>query len=122
MKSIPMPTTFLNIPELLDELPNIDIKKDLPYRKENRLDRLSYQENLLQNKDIEKQTVLDLPLRIIAKKVINTIVSIVNDLADTQEYTLRRVIKIFTDGDRLIYIGILILTIAIILFLVEMTS
>ena len=117
-----MPTTFLNIPELLDELPNIDIKKDLPYRKENRLDRLSYQENLLQNKDIEKQTVLDLPLRIIAKKVINTIVSIVNDLADTQEYTLRRVIKIFTDGDRLIYIGILILTIAIILFLVEMTS
>ena len=117
-----MPTTFLNVPELLDELPGIDVKKDLPYRKENRLDRLSYQQNLLQNQDVEKQTILDLPLKIIAKKVINTITSIVNDLTDAPEYSLRRIIKIFTEGDRLIYVGLLLFTIAIILFLVEMTS
>ncbi len=117
-----MPTTFLNVPELLDELPGIDVKKDLPYRKENRLDRLSYQQNLLQNKDIEKLTVLDLPLKVIAKKTINTISSIISDLAQAPDYSIRRIFKIITDGDRLIYIGILFVTIAIILILVELTS
>lgn len=122
MKSIPMPTTFLNVPELLDELPGIDVKKDLPYRKENRLDRLSYQQNMIQNNDIEKQTIIDLPIKVIAKKIINTITSIINDLADAPEYSVRRIIMIFTDGDRLIYVGLLLFTIALILFLVEMTS
>lgn len=117
-----MPTTFLNVPELLDELPGIDVKKDLPYRKENRLDRLSYQQNLLQDTDVEKQTVLDLPIKMIAKRLIDTIISILNDLADAPEYSLRRIIKIFTEGDRLIYIGIIFFTISLVLFLVEITN
>lgn len=122
MKSIPMPTTFLNVPELLDDIPNIDVKKELPYRKENRLDRLSYEQNMIQNKDIEKQTILDLPLKIIFQKIINTVTSIVSDLLDAQDYSIRRIIKIFTEGDRLIYVGILLSSIAILLFLVELTS
>ena len=117
-----MPTTFLNVPELLDELPGIDVKKDLPYRKENRLDRLSYQQNMIQNQDVDKQTIIDLPLKIIAKKVINTVSSIISDLADAPDYSIRRIIKIFTEGDRLIYVGLLFFTIAIIMILVEMTS
>ncbi len=117
-----MPTTFLNVPELLDELPNIDVKKDLPYRKENRLDRLSYEQNILYNKDIQKQTVIDLPIRVILQTIILTISSIISDLLEAPDYSLRRIMKIFTEGDRLIYVGLLLFTIAIILFLVEMTS
>ncbi len=117
-----MPTTFLNVPELTEQLPGIDVKKDLPYRKENRLDRLSYEQNIIYNKDIEKQTIIDLPLKVIFQKIIYTVTSIIGDLLEAPDYSIRRMIKIFTEGDRLIYVGLLLFTIAIILFLVELTS
>ena len=42
--SIPMPITFLDVPELLDALPETKVEKE-PYKKENRLDRLSREQN-----------------------------------------------------------------------------
>jgi hypothetical protein len=122
MPSIPMPIVFEKVPELIEELPGIDVDKELPYRKENRLDRLSRLHNEYNAKDIEKQTILDLPLKIIFNKLIYTIINIFSDITETSDYSLRNIIKILTTGDRIIYLGITLCVIAIVLFLVEMTN
>lgn len=122
MKSIPMPIVFEKVPELLEELPEIEVKKKEPYRKENRLDLLSRLHNEANTKDIEKQTILDLPLKIIFFKIINTLNNIIGDLLEMNDITLRNIIKIITTGDRIIYLGITLCIIAIVLFLIQMTN
>ena len=113
--SIPMPITFLNVPELIDYLPQTDVKKE-PYKKENRLDRLSllYAKSN-EDKDKIKLTIIDLSLKNIFEKIISTISSIIEDLLDLNEYSIRKIVKVFIEGDRMVYFGIFVVTIAIIL-------
>jgi hypothetical protein len=118
--SIPMPITFLDVPELIDDLPKTNIQKDV-YKKENRLDLLSrkYKED---NADKDKKTVIDLPIKIIFARIISTISSIIEELMNLDNYNIRDVIKIFVEGDRMVYFGIFIVIISILLFLIEMSS
>ena len=120
--SIPMPITFLNVPELIDYLPQTDVKKE-PYKKENRLDRLSLQyAKSNEDKDKIKLTIIDLSLKNIFEKIISTISSIIEDLLDLNEYSIRKIVKVFIEGDRMVYFGIFVVTIAIILFIIGISS
>ena len=118
--SIPMPITFLDVPELINELPETNIKKDV-YKKENRLDILSRQYKEA-NVDKEKKTVIDLSVKVIFERIIYTISSITEDLINLDNYNVRNVMKIFVEGDRMVYFGIFIVLISILLFLIEMSS
>ena len=74
--SIPMPITFLHTPQLMDDLPGTNVEKQ-PYKKENRLDRLSLQHAQSEEaKKNKKQTILDQSLKTIFEKIIYTISSI----------------------------------------------
>lgn len=115
-----MPITFLDVPELIDNLPNTKVQKEV-YKKENRLDILSRQYKEA-NTDKDKKTVIDLPIKIIFSRIVSTISSIIEDLIDLDNYNLRTIIKIFVEGDRMVYFGIFIVIISILLFLIEMSS
>jgi len=117
-----MPITFLHTPQLMDDLPGTNVEKD-PYKKENRLDRLSLQHAQTQAaKNNKKETVLDQSIKTIFEKIISTISSIIEDLLNTNEYSLRKIIRIFIEGDRMVYFGIFIVTLAVLLFMISMTS
>lgn len=115
-----MPMTFLHTPELIDQLPPTTVTKSEAYKKENRLDRLSrmHREAADGDGDGGKQTVLDLPLKSIFQRILATLFGIWKDLSslETSEYSLRRIIHIFTDGDRLVYLGLFIILVALLLF------
>jgi hypothetical protein len=118
--SIPMPITFLDVPELIDTLPQTEIKKEV-YKKENRLDILSrqYKKN---NQDIERQTILELPIKVIFQRIILTISSIIEDLIDLDEYSIRKVVRVFIEGDRMIYFGIFVVMTSILLFMLSISA
>ncbi len=118
--SIPMPITFLNVPELTDKLPQTDIKKEV-YKKENRLDVLSrqYKDS---HPDEQKRTVLDLTVKSVFQKIVYTISSIVEDLIDLDEYTVRKVVRVFIEGDRMVYFGIFTVIVSILLYMISMSS
>ena len=118
--SIPMPITFLDVPQLLDNLPQTEIKKET-YKKENRLDLLSrqYRESI---EGAPKKTIIDLPIKIIFNRIISTISSIIEDLIDLDTYNFRNIIKIFIEGDRMVYFGIFIVILSILLFIIGMSS
>ncbi len=126
--SISMPMTFLHVPELIDQLPATTVAKDA-YKKENRLDRLSrlYREGEdNEGEDAEggkkkghhHQTILDLPLKSIFQRILATLSGIWTDVSslEASEYNLRRIIHIFTDGDRLVYLGLFIILFALLMF------
>jgi hypothetical protein len=118
--SIPMPTTFLDVPELTDRLPQTEVKKEV-YKKENRLDVLSRQYKEL-NKDGNKRTVLDLSIKTVFQRILYTISSIVEDLIDLDEYTIRKVVRVFIEGDRMVYFGIFVVLVSILLFMISMSG
>jgi hypothetical protein len=115
-----MPITFLNVPELTDKLPQTDIKKEV-YKKENRLDVLSrqYKDS---HPDEQKRTVLDLTVKSVFQKIVYTISSIVEDLIDLDEYTVRKVVRVFIEGDRMVYFGIFTVIVSILLYMISMSS
>jgi len=110
--------TFLHTPELIDQLPLTTVTKSEAYKKENRLDRLSRKANGAADGNGGKQTVLDLPLKSIFQRILATLSGIWTDLStlETSEYSLRRIIHIFTDGDRLVYLGLFIILVALLMF------
>jgi hypothetical protein len=118
--SIPMPTTFLDVPELTDKLPQTEIKKAV-YKKENRLDVLSRQYKQL-NSDQDKRTVLDLSIKTVFQRILFTISSIIEDLIDLDEYTIRKVVRVFIEGDRMVYFGIFVVLVSILLFMISMSG
>ena len=118
--SIPMPITFLDVPELIDNLPYTNVQKEV-YKKENRLDRLSRQYKEA-NTDKDKKTIIELPINIIFSRIVSTISSIVEDLINLDNYNVRNVMKVFVEGDRMVYFGIFVVIISILLFLIEMSS
>jgi DNA-binding ferritin-like protein (Dps family) len=118
--SIPMPITFLDVPELIDTLPQTEIKKDV-YKKENRLDILSRQYKQA-NENIEKKTILDLTIKTVFQRIIYTISSIVEDLIDLNDYSVRNIVRVFVEGDRMIYFGIFVVLISVLLFIIAISS
>jgi len=116
-----MPITFLHVPEIIDQLPGTTVLKDA-YKKENRLDRLSrlYREGGGGGggNEGEQLTVLDLPLRSIFQRMLATLSGIWSDVTHLEgsEYSLRRIIHILTDGDRLVYLGLFIILFALLMF------
>ena len=120
--SIPMPITFLDVPELLDNLPQTNVEKE-PYKKENRLERLSREQNVISNiKNKDKDTILEVSIKTIFERIISTISSIIEELIGLDEFNIRKVYKIFTEGDRMIYFGIFIVTLSILIFMIGITS
>ena len=118
--SIPMPITFLDVPELTDKLPQTSVKKEV-YKKENRLDILSrqYKES---HQDEQKRTVLDLTIKSVFQKILYTISSIVEDIIDLDEYTVRKVVRVFIEGDRMVYFGIFTVLVSVLLYMIAMSS
>jgi hypothetical protein len=120
--SIAMPMTFLHVPELIDQLPPTTVGKDDAYKKENRLDRLSRLHREAEGGggggDHHATTVLDLPLKSIFQRMLATLSGIWTDVSNLEasEYNLRRIIHIFTDGDRLVYLGLFIILFALLMF------
>ena len=115
-----MPLTFLHVPEIIHHLPETVVTKDQPYKKENRLERLArlHNNNNNNNNNNNKQTtILDQPIRVIFQRVIATVYDIYRDLTttSTSEYSLRKFIHILTDGDRMVYVGIFIILIALLM-------
>lgn len=115
-----MPTTFLDVPELTDRLPQTEIKKEVS-KKENRLYVLSAKYKEL-NKDTDKRTVLDLSIKTVFQRILYTISSIVEDLIDLDEYTLRKVVRVFIEGDRMVYFGIFVVMVSVLLFMISMSG
>ena len=110
-----MPITFLDVPELLENLPETNVEKEA-YKKENRLERLSRNQNEMnQYKNKDKEIILDVSLKIIFERIISTISSIIEDLISLDEFSIRKVYKIFTEGDRMIYFGIFIVVLSILI-------
>ena len=118
--SIPMPITFLDVPELTDKLPQTSIKKDV-YKKENRLDVLSRQYKDA-HPDEQKRTVLDLTVKSVFQKIVFTISSIVEDLIDLDEYTVRKVVRVFIEGDRMVYFGIFTVLVSVLFYMIATSS
>jgi hypothetical protein len=118
--SIPMPITFLDVPELIDTLPQTAIKKEV-YKKENRLDVLSRQYKEA-NEDKQKKTILDLTVKTIFQRIIYTISSIVEDLIDLDEYSIRKIVRVFIEGDRMVYFGIFVVLLSILLFIIAISG
>jgi hypothetical protein len=120
--SIPMPITFLDVPELLENLPKTKVEKE-PYKKENRLERLSREQNDISDiKNKEKDTILEVSVKTIFERIISTISGIIEELIGLDEFNIRKVYKIFTEGDRMIYFGIFIVTLSILIFMIGITS
>jgi hypothetical protein len=120
--SIPMPITFLDVPELLENLPETNVEKE-PYKKENRLERLSREQNVISNiKNKDKDTILEVSVKTIFERIISTISDIIEELIGLDEFNIRKVYKIFTEGDRMIYFGIFIVTLSILIFMIGITS
>ena len=118
---VPMPLTFLLQPEVLEELPAVKDEKDMPTKKENRLARLnaSVQE---ENKEAEtKETILDLSLAVIFKNVVSTVGQVFEDLIES-DWSLRSVIRIISQGDRLIYLGIFLIITSMLLYFAGVTG
>lgn len=115
-----MPITFLDVPELTDKLPQTAVNKEV-YKKENRLDILSrqYKDS---HQDEQKRTVLDLTIKSVFQKILYTVSSIVEDLIDLDEYTIRKVVRVFIEGDRMVYFGIFIVIVSVLLYMIAMSS
>ena len=96
------------------------IKKEVS-KKENRLYVLSAKYKEL-NKDIDKRTVLDLSIKTVFQRILYTISSIVEDLIDLDEYTLRKVVRVFVEGDRMVYFGIFVVMVSVLLFMISMSG
>lgn len=115
-----MPIVFEKVPELLEELPSIHVTKDLPYKKENRLDRLSLLANSSKEHIEANQTLLDIPIKTIFLRMVQTTQDIISDLLNAPEYSIRRIVHIFTQGDRILYFGLVLISIAFLLFLIQL--
>jgi hypothetical protein len=105
----------------LEELPAVKDEKDMPTKKENRLARLnaSVQE---ENKEAEtKETILDLSLAVIFKNVVSTVGQVFEDLIES-DWSLRSVIRIISQGDRLIYLGIFLIITSMLLYFAGVTG
>ncbi len=115
-----MPITFLDVPELTDKLPQTAVNKEV-YKKENRLDVLSrqYKDS---HQDEQKRTVLDLTIKSVFQKILYTVSSIIEDLIDLDEYTVRKVVRVFIEGDRMVYFGIFTVLVSVLLYMIAMSS
>ena len=120
--SIPMPMTFLDVPELLENLPKTTVEKE-PYKKENRLERLSREQNVISDiKNKDKDTILEVSVKTIFERIISTVSGIIEELIGLDEINIRKIYKIFTEGDRMIYFGIFIVVLSLIIFMIGITS
>ena len=118
---VPMPLTFLLQPEALEELPAVVDEKALPTKKENRLARLNASVKE-ENKEAEtKETILDLSLSVIFQNMISTVTQVTEDLIES-DWSLRSIIRILSEGDRLIYLGIFLIVVSILLYFAGVTG
>ena len=107
--------------------PNITIDKP-DYVVNSDLDTIwTKQKNINERQIVEKKLkrVYNLSIVEITEKVLTTITNIVSDLiewSNSKKRDLNGFIDIFIKSDRLVYIGILSLVIAVILFLISSTS
>jgi hypothetical protein len=115
---VPMPLTFLLQPEVLEELPAVKDEKDMPTKKENRLARLNAS---VQEENKEAETILDLSLAVIFKNVVSTVGQVFEDLIES-DWSLRSVIRIISQGDRLIYLGIFLIITSMLLYFAGVTG
>ena len=102
------------------------LQQDIDYTKlDSDLDTIWTKEKGINEKQIvEKKLkrVYNLSVMEITEKVLKTITDILSDLAEMKSFSLNQFIDIFIKGDRLIYVGILSVVMAIILFLISSTS
>ena len=102
------------------------LQQDIDYTKlDSDLDTIWTKEKGINEKQIvEKKLkrVYNLSVMEITEKVLKTITDILSDLAEMKSFSLNKFIDIFIKGDRLIYVGILSVVMAIILFLISSTS
>lgn len=79
--------------------------------------------NQEQQKEQEQQVFTNLSLVEILSKLSTTIIQIINELLQiTQQTQFSEIIYIFVKQDRLIYIGLLLMIIAIAMYLIDITS
>jgi len=66
---------------------------------------------------------INLSLVEIARNISNTIITVINELLDSKtEKTPENLIKIFFSGDRMIYLGLTILIVAVGLYFVDLSG
>ena len=97
----------------LDELP--------PLEKSQRLERLVKRAHDAQEKEYEKRKIYNMSLLQIYRKTGRVTTNILDDLLNSPESLLlhpKRLVSIFTKGDRLIYVGIVTMLFTILFILI----
>ena len=84
--------------------------------------RLTYFSSIANDKNKEKDSLnfTDLTLKHIFKNISQTFIGILNDISELNRFDLREFLGIFVKGDRIIYIGLLIVMISFISYLVDL--
>lgn len=91
--------------------------------------KLYHKGNNINEKEIEKKEgkrFYNLSLKHIMINLVDRLIKILNDTVDfinnEKDKTVRKALNIITEGDRLIYLGIFVIIIAMILFFIGGTS
>jgi hypothetical protein len=85
----------------------------------NEQDTLTYYTLRANNKRTDQVLFADLTLKQIIQNISRTFVDIINDLVSGQVQTKEQFIMTFFGGDRMIYIGTLLVLIAFIIFITD---
>ena len=117
--SVPLPITFLVEPSTLSQLPDVANESSEPAKRENRLERLARIAN--EEQEEQEQTLLDLTIPEIFDNTLQTVQNVIEDLLDNP-FSLRMFIGIISEGDRLIYLGIFLMILAVLLYMVGIAN
>jgi hypothetical protein len=82
------------------------------------LDYYTDEANLLRKEHIREQSILNMSLTQILQKLSVTMIEILDDIIKNRINSISDVVK----GDRIIYIGIFVVLIALCLYIVDITS
>lgn len=83
------------------------------------LGKLNIEENIKIKNEYNNRLIYNQSLKTIYNKVIETIVDILNDISTTTDFSLQKIIHILTNNDRLIYVGIFLVSISIMLYIFD---
>ncbi len=115
-------TNFQNILKFDNFLSYSDYNKNIINRENKILNQENTINNNLLNNEFNNNKIYNLSIKKIFTNLSNTIIDIINDLSDlfnNNNITLNKFLNIFIINDRLVYIGVLSIIIAILLYIIN---
>lgn len=99
-----------------------DFEKQAINNEEQQLKYYTIKANQEVSEHIQHMLLLNMSISEILQRMSQTVIDIINDLTNTDDLNLRNVIIILFKGDRMVYIGLILILIALSFYLIDITK